>query len=78
MIKGIYPGTFDPVTNGHFDIVERASKMFEEVTICVYSGSMKSIDSVIRPYSGTSHLSSSLCVYVWVQRAVGGAPPLAS
>ena len=41
MIKGIYPGTFDPVTNGHFDIVERASKMFEEVTICVYSGSMK-------------------------------------
>ena len=31
MIKGIYPGTLDPVTNGHFDIVERASKMFEEV-----------------------------------------------
>lgn len=43
MIKGIYPGTFDPVTNGHFDIVERASKMFEEVTICVYSGSMKNV-----------------------------------
>ena len=43
MVKGIYPGTFDPVTRGHYDIVERASKLFDEVTVCVYSGSMKNV-----------------------------------
>ena len=29
MVKSIYPGTFDPVTNGHFDIIQRASYLFE-------------------------------------------------
>jgi len=43
MVKSIYPGTFDPVTRGHYDIVHRASKLFDEVTICVYSGSMKQV-----------------------------------
>ena len=27
----IYPGTFDPITNGHIDLVSRAAKMFDEV-----------------------------------------------
>lgn len=27
--RAIYPGTFDPITNGHIDIVTRASQMFE-------------------------------------------------
>lgn len=31
----LYPGTFDPITNGHFDIVERASKLFDEVIVAV-------------------------------------------
>jgi len=31
----LYPGTFDPVTNGHFDIVERGLKLFDEVIIAV-------------------------------------------
>lgn len=31
----VYPGTFDPVTNGHIDIVKRASKMFDSVIIAV-------------------------------------------
>ena len=31
----IYPGTFNPVTVGHMDIVERGAKMFEKVYICV-------------------------------------------
>lgn len=35
MVKAIYPGTFDPVTNGHVDIVERAANMFEEVIVAV-------------------------------------------
>lgn len=31
----IYPGTFDPVTNGHIDIVERARELFDEVIVTV-------------------------------------------
>ena len=29
MKTAIYPGSFDPVTNGHLDIIQRASKMFD-------------------------------------------------
>lgn len=31
----IYPGSFDPITNGHLDIIKRASKLFDEVIILV-------------------------------------------
>ena len=31
----IYPGTFDPVTNGHLDVLERASKILDEVIVAV-------------------------------------------
>jgi pantetheine-phosphate adenylyltransferase len=37
----VYPGTFDPITNGHLDIVQRASKLFEKVIIGVYDKSNK-------------------------------------
>jgi pantetheine-phosphate adenylyltransferase len=40
-IKAIYPGTFDPVTNGHSDLVVRASKLFSEVIIGVASSPSK-------------------------------------
>jgi len=35
MRKVIYPGTFDPVTNGHIDIISRASELFDEVIVTV-------------------------------------------
>ncbi len=35
MVKAIYPGTFDPITNGHTDLVRRASKMFSTVVVAV-------------------------------------------
>ena len=35
MTKVVCPGSFDPVTNGHMDIVERASNLFDEVTVAV-------------------------------------------
>lgn len=35
MAKAIYPGTFDPPTNGHVDMVERIAKMFDEVIVGV-------------------------------------------
>ena len=31
----LYPGTFDPVTNGHFDVIERALGLFDEVIVAV-------------------------------------------
>ena len=35
MNKVIYPGTFDPVTNGHIDVIKRASELFEAVIVTV-------------------------------------------
>ncbi|MBH44638.1 MAG: pantetheine-phosphate adenylyltransferase [Gammaproteobacteria bacterium] len=37
----VYPGTFDPVTNGHADLVKRASKIFDNVIIAVASNPQK-------------------------------------
>jgi pantetheine-phosphate adenylyltransferase len=35
MRRAIYPGSFDPVTNGHVDVIERARKLFDEVVVAV-------------------------------------------
>lgn len=35
MKRAVYPGSFDPITLGHLDIVERASKLFDEVIVAV-------------------------------------------
>ncbi|MBP9212032.1 MAG: pantetheine-phosphate adenylyltransferase [Bacteroidetes bacterium] len=37
----IYPGTFDPITNGHLDIIERASQLFDRVIVTVAVNSSK-------------------------------------
>lgn len=37
----VYPGTFDPITNGHIDLVERASKLFHHVIVAVASSDRK-------------------------------------
>jgi pantetheine-phosphate adenylyltransferase len=37
----VYPGTFDPVTNGHMDLVERASRLFDQVLVAVAASSEK-------------------------------------
>ena len=34
-VTAIYPGTFDPLTNGHLDLIERAAKMFDQVIVAV-------------------------------------------
>ncbi|SDH75127.1 Phosphopantetheine adenylyltransferase [Vibrio xiamenensis] len=39
--KVIYPGTFDPLTNGHLDIIQRAANMFDEVVIAVAASPSK-------------------------------------
>ena len=37
-ITAIYPGTFDPITNGHSDLVQRASRIFDRVILAVTKG----------------------------------------
>src|SRR3954467_2986204 len=40
--RAIYPGSFDPVTNGHLDVIERARKLFDEVIVAVAHNDQKS------------------------------------
>ena len=37
----IYPGTFDPITNGHIDLVQRAAKMFDSIIVAIAASSKK-------------------------------------
>ena len=41
MANVVYPGTFDPITNGHIDLVERAAKLFDGVILAIASSSKK-------------------------------------
>src|SRR5690349_16921939 len=40
-IKAIYPGSFDPLTNGHLDLIERGSKIFHELIVAILRNSEK-------------------------------------
>ena len=41
MKKIVYPGTFDPITNGHIDLLERASKLFDKIILAVATSTRK-------------------------------------
>ena len=41
-IKGIYPGTFDPMTNGHLDLIARGAKIFDHLVVAVLKNTQKS------------------------------------
>lgn len=41
MLKAVYPGTFDPITRGHEDLVRRASRLFGEVIVAVADSRLK-------------------------------------
>ena len=43
MKRAIYPGSFDPVTYGHMDIIKRAAIMFDEVVVAVLDNKAKGI-----------------------------------
>lgn len=61
--KVIYPGTFDPITNGHIDIVTRAATMFTEVVLAIAASPSKKPmfnleERVALAQSATAHLSN--------------------
>ena len=77
MTKALYPGSFDPVHNGHVDIVERASKLFDEFIVGVYDTPPKNLmfttdERVDLFKKSVEHLAN-----VRVQPFVGLAPTVA-
>ena len=40
-VKALYPGTFDPPTNGHIDLIQRGSKLFEHLTVAILINPVK-------------------------------------
>ncbi len=45
MVRALYPGSFDPFTKGHLDLVARARQLFESVTVAVARNSGKNPDA---------------------------------
>jgi pantetheine-phosphate adenylyltransferase len=41
MTKVLYPGSFDPITKGHMNIIEQASDLFDEVVVAILHNPMK-------------------------------------
>ncbi len=42
-VKAIYPGTFDPLTNGHLDLIARASKIVDDLVVAILRNSEKAV-----------------------------------
>ncbi len=40
-VKAIYPGSFDPLTNGHLDLIARAAKIFDHLVVSILRNSQK-------------------------------------
>ncbi len=79
---GIYPGSFDPITNGHLDIIERASKICDKVIVAVLKNTNKNpmftleervalIEEVVAPYENVevACFSGLLVEYAKQQKA---------
>jgi len=63
MKVAVYPGSFDPITRGHLDVIERASIMFDRVVVTVMNNSSKSslfsVDERVKMIEdATKHLSN--------------------
>lgn len=74
MVKAVFPGSFDPPTNGHISILERASKIFDQVDVVIAVNSEKNylftqeerfnmISEIIQPFKNvTLHTCNGLIV----------------
>jgi len=69
--RAIYPGSFDPVTNGHLDLIQRALKLFDEVIVLVAANAEK--NSLLTPEERVAFLKRALkgCKGVKVQTFEG-------
>ncbi len=56
--RAIYPGSFDPVTNGHLDLIQRALKLFDEVIVLVAANAEK--NSLFTPEERVLYLKRAL------------------
>jgi pantetheine-phosphate adenylyltransferase len=61
LVRAIYPGSFDPLTNGHLDLIERGSKIFDELIVGILRNAEKDplftlserremLEQMVRPY----------------------------
>ena len=69
MKKAIYPGTFDPITNGHIDIIQRSKCLFKEIVVAVVENNpskktlfsseerLKLIEEAIKEYDNVTAMS---------------------
>ncbi len=65
MTSAVYPGSFDPVTYGHLDIIKRSSEIFDELTVSILDNKMKtplfSVEERVTMLSGViGHFSVSI------------------
>lgn len=77
MVKALYPGSFDPVHNGHVDIVERASKLVGELIVGVYDTPSKNLMFTTEERVDLFRKSVTHLPNVRVQTFVGLAPNVA-
>jgi pantetheine-phosphate adenylyltransferase len=62
LVRAIYPGSFDPLTNGHLDLIERSSKIFKELIVAILRNAEKNplftvterqdmLEQMVRPFA---------------------------
>lgn len=69
MKRAVCPGSFDPITFGHLDIIERASKQFDEVIVAVFANRKK--EGLFTPQERIDLIASNIAKYKNVTVAIG-------
>ena len=68
-MKAVYPGSFDPISNGHLDIIKRASKMFDELHVVVSYNLVKhysfSVEERIEMLKKVTHDLKNVIITSW-------------
>lgn len=59
-MRAVFPGSFDPATQGHLDVARRAAGMFDEVVMCVLTNPKKTGRLFIPTSPAQAHISSPL------------------